>query len=185
MHTHEYPRTAPIPQSSSFGTRRNIPSSHALDSRSDNDDGMLIMTGGTQAGIRHIYNRWHDSVQHRNLANLMALYADHATLESPLILATLPHRQSGILTGKADISAFFEAGLRAPPNDLGRWYRTGTLFSNGKQLTWEYPRQTPDGDQVDLMEMMDIADGLIVHHRVYWGWVGFRSLQAGFAPKTV
>jgi steroid Delta-isomerase len=60
---------------------------------------------------------------------------------------------------------------------VGR-YRTGTFFSNGRQLTWEYPRHTPHGDQVDLVEMMDIANGLIVHHRVYWGWVGFRSLLA-------
>jgi steroid delta-isomerase len=31
--------------------------------------------------------------------------------------------------------------------------------------------------------MMDIAAGLIVHHRVYWGWVGFRSLHALLAKQ--
>jgi hypothetical protein len=25
---------------------------------------------------------------------------------------------------------------------------------------------------------MDIANGLITHHRVYWGWVGFKMLVA-------
>jgi hypothetical protein len=25
---------------------------------------------------------------------------------------------------------------------------------------------------------MDIAGGLIAHHRVYWGWVGFKMLMA-------
>jgi steroid Delta-isomerase len=45
-------------------------------------------------------------------------------------------------------------------------------------LTWEYPRETPQGDQIDLVEFMDIADGLIAHHRVYWGWVGFKALVA-------
>ena len=139
------------------------------------------MTETTQAEIRHIYDQWHESVQRRDLEALMALYADEATLESPLIFATWSDRESGILTGKAQIRPFFDAGLRAPPNDLGRWYRTGTFFSNGTQLTWEYPRHTPDGDQVDLVEMMDLADGLIVHHRVYWGWVGFRSLRASLA----
>jgi hypothetical protein len=31
--------------------------------------------------------------------------------------------------------------------------------------------------------MMDIAAGRIVHHRVYWGWVGFRSLRALLAAE--
>jgi len=142
-----------------------------------------MSTEATQAEIRHIYEQWHESVKSRNLDALMALYSAEAILESPLILATLPENRSGILTGKTAISTFFAAGLRAPPTDLGRWYRTGTFFCNGTQLTWEYPRQTPDGDQVDLVEMMDIADGLIVHHRVYWGWVGFRSLHASLAKQ--
>jgi steroid Delta-isomerase len=25
---------------------------------------------------------------------------------------------------------------------------------------------------------MDISHGLIAHHRVYWGWVGFKALVA-------
>lgn len=60
---------------------------------------------------------------------------------------------------------------------LGRWYRTGHFFANGRQLTWEYPRATPDGDQIDLVEVMDVSGGLITHHRVYWGWIGFRTLS--------
>ena len=39
-------------------------------------------------------------------------------------------------------------------------------------------------DQVDLVEVMDIANGLIAHHRVYWGWVGFKAL-AGVMNKPV
>jgi hypothetical protein len=26
---------------------------------------------------------------------------------------------------------------------------------------------------------MDLKNGLIAHHRVYWGWVGFKALAAG------
>jgi hypothetical protein len=25
---------------------------------------------------------------------------------------------------------------------------------------------------------MDLENGLIVYHRVYWGWIGFKALQA-------
>jgi steroid Delta-isomerase len=140
--------------------------------------GRPIMQTQTDIDIRRIYEQWHACVVGRNLDGLLALYADDAILETPLILAVLKDRDRGVLTGKPAIASFFAAGLRAAGNGLGRWYRTGTFFSNGRQLTWEYPRATPEGDQVDLVEMMDIEAGLIRHHRVYWGWVGFKVLTA-------
>ncbi|VWD42685.1 polyketide cyclase [Burkholderia lata] len=132
----------------------------------------------TDADARHIHEGWHAAVVARDVDALMALYADDAVLETPLIVVTLPDHGSGVLHGKTAIGEFFAAGLRNPGNKLGRWYRTGLFFSNGRQLTWEYPRATPDGDQVDLVEVMDLRDGLIAHHRVYWGWVGFLALRA-------
>lgn len=128
--------------------------------------------------IRYIHDRWHASILNRDLDGLMALYAEDAILETPLILVTLPEQAAGILRGKSQIRPFFEAGLRKLANDLGRWYRTDTFFTDGRQLIWEYPRATPNGEQVDLVEVMDLANGLIAHHRVYWGWVGFRALLA-------
>ena len=127
---------------------------------------------------RHIHERWHAAVVARDLDGLMDLYAGDAVLESPLVHVTLLDRESGILRGRAEIRPFFEAGLRNPDARLGRWYRTGQFFSDGRQLVWEYPRATPQGDQVDLVEVMDLAGGRIAHHRVYWGWVGFRALVA-------
>ncbi len=124
------------------------------------------MTDNIEAEIRHVYERWHEAVVARDLDGLVALYADDAVLETPLVLATYADPTRGILEGKANIRAFFAAGLRQLGSELSRWYRTGTFFSNGRQLTWEYPRATPHGDQVDLVEVMDIADGLIAHHRV-------------------
>jgi hypothetical protein len=124
----------------------------------------------------HIYEQWHEAVVRRDIERLMALYADDAILESPLAWTVSPDVGSGILKGKAAIRNFFSAGFETPGNGLGRWYRTGLFFSNGRQLTWEYPRHTPGGDQIDLVEVMDIADALIAHHRVYWGWIGFRTL---------
>ena len=46
------------------------------------------------------------------------------------------------------------------------------FFSNGPTLIWEYPRMTPDGDQVEIVEVMEIAHRLISRHRIYWGWKG-------------
>ncbi len=128
--------------------------------------------------IRRIYEGWHNAVVARDLAAITALYAEDAVFETPLLVATGPELGEGVLRGRAAISAFFAKGFASPANGLGRWYRTGTFFANGRQLVWEYPRETPEGDQIDLMEVMDIAGGLIRHHRVYWGWVGFRTLAA-------
>ena len=50
-------------------------------------------------------------------------------------------------------------------------------------MIWEYPRVTPDGPQMDLMEAMDITDGLIARHCVYWGWLGVKVLEEdGYGP---
>jgi steroid Delta-isomerase len=142
------------------------------------------MSANTDSEIRHVYEQWHACVVQRDLDGLVALYHDDAILETPLILAVLKDHDRGVLTGKAAITSFFASGLRDAGNGLGRWYRTGTFYSNGRQLTWEYPRETPDGDQVDLVEVMDIEHGLIRHHRVYWGWVGFRTLAPAFNSRA-
>ncbi|WP_394846190.1 nuclear transport factor 2 family protein [Pendulispora brunnea] len=130
----------------------------------------------TSADILRIYEQWHATVKARDIEGTLSLYAEDALLETPLALAMLPGKTDGILQGKHEIRPFFEAGIRKFPGEA-TWYRTGTFFCNGRQLTWEYPRATPHGDQVDLVEMMDIADGLITHHRVYWGWFGFKLLN--------
>jgi steroid Delta-isomerase len=132
----------------------------------------------TDVQIRHIYDRWQETIMRKDVDGLIALYAEDAIFETPAILVTLTDRNQGILRGRKEIKPFFEAGFRKLGNQLSRWYRTGLFFSNGRQLTWEYPRETPQGDQVDLVEVMDVADGLITHHRVYWGWVGFQTLVA-------
>ena len=51
-----------------------------------------------------------------------------------------------------------------------RWWPEQRFFSAGDTLIWDYPRVTPEGDQMDIVEVMAIADGLIVHHKVYWSW---------------
>jgi len=167
---------------SQFGIYRSIPSPVRTKVLPEAPTSMDKMAS-SDAEVLHIYERWHATVVAGDLDALMALYADDAILETPLIVATLPDKTEGILKGKATIRPFFEAGFRKLRNDGARWYRTGTFFSNGRQLTWEYPRATPQGDQVDLVEVMDIAGGLIAHHRVYWGWVGFKTLMAAAAAR--
>lgn len=48
-----------------------------------------------------------------------------------------------------------------------RRFQSGFL-ADGSRVTWDYPRQALDGNQLDIVEVMEISDGLIRHHRVYW-----------------
>ena len=111
---------------------------------------------------RHIYEQWHQAAKNRDTAALIALYADDAELESPLVPVILG-RDSGVLRGRAEILAFLEEG----------------------SLVWEYPRQTPDGSQVDILELMELDDdGKIRRHRIYWGWFGTQMLIASALAKA-
>lgn len=58
------------------------------------------MTDPTDDAARHIFERWHETIRARDLDGLVALYAEDAILETPLILVTLPDRTEGLLTGK-------------------------------------------------------------------------------------
>jgi steroid Delta-isomerase len=132
-----------------------------------------------------IHEQWHERAKSRDSGGLLALYAKEAVLESPLVQAIFAGRDSGVLRGHREIRPFFEEGARRRPNELVRWHRTEKWLTDGERLlVWEYPRQAPDGNQVDLVEVMEIADGLIQHHRIYWGWFGTALLTRGAVDKA-
>ena len=135
------------------------------------------------ASMTRIYRQWHDHARNRDTAALIGLYADDAVFESPLV-PVIMGSDSGVLRGRPQILAFLEEGTRRRPNELVRWYRTGQYLVAGDTLVWEYPRQTPEGDQVDILELMQIHDGLISHHRIYWGWFGTQMLIASAMSKA-
>jgi hypothetical protein len=39
------------------------------------------------------------------------------------------------------------------------------------------PKGGADREQMDFVEVMEIEDRLIQHHRVYWGWFGHHILE--------
>jgi len=136
------------------------------------------MANNTDAQIRHIFEEWHNTIVRGDFEALMALYADDAVLESPTVVAAMPGRADGVLRGRDQIGAFFSGIVGKMQKDFGRLFRDGTYFSNGSVLIFEYRRAAPNGDQLDLVESMDIENGLIAYHRVYWGWKGYQALIA-------
>jgi hypothetical protein len=124
--------------------------------------------------IEKIFHAWDDALGAKDLAASLALYQPDATLESPLVCHLLG-TERGIVRGHAELRPFIEQVFAHQPPQRRR-FRTG-YFTDGTRLTWEYPRESPDGDQVDLVEVMEIHAGLIQHHRVYWGWYGLGLLR--------
>jgi hypothetical protein len=126
------------------------------------------------AAAERIYHAWDDALGRKDVAASVGLYAEDATLESPLVRHLLGV-EHGVIQGREALRAFVTAVFASQPPGRQR-HRTG-FFTDGRALMWEYPRVTETGEQIDLVEVMDLSDGLIQHHRVYWGWFGTRLLE--------
>lgn len=125
--------------------------------------------------IERIYHEWDAALAKSDVEALLSFYAPDGVLESPLV----PHlmgTKRGLCEGHKDLRPFFEVLAKRKPK-VRQHYRTGYL-TDGKKVIWEYPRATPKGEQMDFVEVMEInEEGLIQHHRVYWGWFGLGVLQ--------
>lgn len=134
-----------------------------------------LKADSASSDLQRIYEDWDQALERNDPQALIELYAKDATLESPLVPHILGSGQ-GILRGHAEIRPFFELIAKRKPHIRGH-YRTAFLTDGQNKMIFEYPRETPHGEQMDFMEVMEIKDGFIQHHRVYWGWYGFKVLQ--------
>ena len=121
-----------------------------------------------------IYQAWAKAFAERDLEGVLALYTPDAMLESPLV-NNLLHTERGIVEGRENLRNFFAIILQSTP-PLKNRYRAN-FFTNGTVMMWEYPRVTPTGEQTDMTEVMELKDGQIHRHRIYWGWGGSKLLQ--------
>ena len=135
-----------------------------------NNPGSVVLS----SPVERMYHAWDDALSRNDAAALTALYAPDAVIESPLIPHLMGLERS--IRGHEEIRAFWEKVAANKPA-LRKYYRTGYL-TDGKKLMWEYPRDTPAGDQMDFVEVMELNEnGLIQKYRVYWGWFGFGVLK--------
>jgi hypothetical protein len=138
----------------------------------------------SEADASRIYRLWDLYVRERDLDGLLSLYADDATIQSPLVQVFFGP-QKGILRGKNEVRLLLVEALRRRPDEEVHFYRTGFQW-NGTTLFWEYPAETPYGHyQVDLAEVIDLEEGLIKRHRIYWGWYGIEMLRRSAVRKAV
>ena len=121
--------------------------------------------------IERIYRLWDEALGKKDLEASLSLYADDATIESPLV-RHLMKGSDGIVQGKENLRSFIAKVFQTNPPQRKR-FKQG-FFTDGRVLTWEYPRSAPEGEQMDLVEVMEIENGLIKRHRVYWGWYALK-----------
>lgn len=122
-----------------------------------------------------IYHEWDRALAENKVENLLLLYAKDAVLESPLVPHLL-NQASGVCVGHEELKQLLLMLAKRKP-DLRKYYRTPCLRLNNL-IMWEYPRLTPNGEQMDFAEIMNLNDqGLIQSHRVYWGWRGVKVMQ--------
>ena len=129
-----------------------------------------------QEVFERIYDEWDDALSKLDVERLLALYAPDATIESPLIRHLLK-TDRGVLHGHDQLRKLFNELARTQPATRKSYRKR--YFTDGKTLIWEYPRKSPEGEQQDFVEVMEIEEGLIKNHRVYWGWFGVRVLERG------
>ncbi|MDM4139337.1 MULTISPECIES: nuclear transport factor 2 family protein [Mycobacterium] len=130
-------------------------------------------TTAPRRAIEAVVQAWEDALAAHDLDALLACYATDATLESPL--AAHITGKEGIRRGHPQLRPFLAEVVARTPT-LRAYHRAG-FFTDGRRVTWEYPRATPDGEQMDFVEVMEIEGGLIQAHRVYWGWRGVDVLM--------
>lgn len=128
------------------------------------------------AEAERIHHAWNDALATKNAEALIALYAEDAMIESPLVRYLLD-TDEGVCKGRDAIRAFIPLVFKHQPKE--RRTHRNPVSTDGHVMMWEYPRATPEGDQMDFTEVMEIENGRIRRHRVYWGWYGVRTLTTG------
>ena len=126
------------------------------------------------SAVERVYRAWDAALKAKDVGAAVALYAEDVRLESPLV-RHLTGSQAGVVDGRERLYDFVRLVFARTPANRGH-FRTG-FFTDGHRLIWEYPRETPHGDQMDFVESMEIEDGLIRRHRVYWGWFGVKVIE--------
>lgn len=134
----------------------------------------------THDQAQYVFDRWHRAIEARDAPGLAALYSDDAVLESPLVPRVLDGAGTGVVRGREALAHFLKVITRSRPehDELPSLWRTGGFVFDGETLIWEYPRQTPQGDQLDLVEVMELDGARIRRHRIYWGWRGTQHIIA-------
>jgi hypothetical protein len=101
-----------------------------------------------QQAAERICHDWDEALSSDDVEALLAFYARDAILESPAVPLTMG-TETGVCRGHDELRPLLERiAARKPP--LRTYYRTGFLTDGNRTMIFEYPRHTPDGEQMDF-----------------------------------
>ncbi|WP_143546528.1 nuclear transport factor 2 family protein [Rhodococcus sp. 06-418-5] len=133
----------------------------------------------------YVFREWHKRIGDRDAPALSELYAAGAVLESPLVPVLFDLR-SGIVEGRIALDSFLQETTRrrSDENESPSPDRVGIYTFDGHRLVWEHPRQTANGDKLDLVEIVELDGPLISRHRIYWDWHGIGRIDPAERPRA-
>lgn len=124
----------------------------------------------------YVFREWHKRIEERDAPALSELYAADAVLESPLV-PVLFDLSSGIVQGRIALDSFLQETTRKRFDENTSPHSTDIFTFDGHRLVWEHPRQTTNGDKLDLVEIVELDGPLISRHRIYWDWHGIAHID--------
>lgn len=114
---------------------------------------------------REVVEAWLAAWNSDDLEGIIALYAEDAVTESPLLLR-MGRDGSATLRGKGAIRDYFARGLAhaSVPIVMTPIH----LLASGEVAILEYAREAPNGGHPAVAERFVVRDGKIVESRIFW-----------------
>ena len=120
------------------------------------------MTSQKNLSIAHA---WFEAFNAHNLEKLLSLYDEDAEHYSPKLKIRHPET-SGLVSGKNALRTWWQDAFDRLPT-LN--YKVTSLTANSDRVFMEYIRTVTNEDDMVVVEVLEIKEGLIVASRVYHG----------------
>lgn len=106
---------------------------------------------------------WFTAFNEHNLENLLSLYDDNAQHYSPKLKIHQP-QTNGLIKGKQALKNWWQDAFKRLPQ---LHYNVLNIIANDKYVFMEYIRTTPNEQNLQVGEVLEIVDGKIIASRVY------------------
>ena len=115
--------------------------------------------------LHNIAQQWFDAFNEHDLEKLLGLYDDNAQHYSPKLKIRQPETQ-GLITGKDALRAWWRDSFDRLPT---LQYIPTRFTAEEGRIFMEYTRKVAGEEDMYVVELLEVKDGLIIASRVYHG----------------